>query len=118
METPPAAFQNDNPSKQDGEYDPAYLASMKAHHKSLGCVASVVTTRAQVEHQALTAAGLFSHIYASISLAGIEDLGHAKIGGGVGSFGDCQHYCMPGVPDQLARTIHTLVVAVSKMTST
>lgn len=51
-----------------------------------------------------------------VSLEGMETLGRAKVGGLVDghnlTFGDCQHYCMPGIPNQMARAISMMLTSV------
>lgn len=110
METPPTAFRVANVAQADGEYDPVLLKQMKARGEPLGCVATVANTRTHTELCALAAADVTPHLAGVLRLEGIESLGHAHVGGGVGTYGDCTHYCMPGVPDELARALYTLAV--------
>ena len=44
-----------------------------------------------------------------VELDGLNGLGDAKVGRGVGAHGDCAHYCMPGPPDVLARAVITML---------
>ena len=51
---------------------------------------------------------------AFFQLEGINSLGNAKIGHNVGAYGDCQHFCAPGPPDQLSYYLVQLFLQMSK----
>eukprot|EP00286_Rhodomonas_abbreviata_P019779 CAMPEP_0181309434 /NCGR_PEP_ID=MMETSP1101-20121128/12009_1 /TAXON_ID=46948 /ORGANISM="Rhodomonas abbreviata, Strain Caron Lab Isolate" /LENGTH=469 /DNA_ID=CAMNT_0023415913 /DNA_START=5 /DNA_END=1411 /DNA_ORIENTATION=+ len=108
MATPPPAFKT-----RDGEYDATHLAKEKQKHKVLRCASSISDNRLRAENQTLQATGAFEAVDAVLALDGIEDQGHSKIGGGVGTFGDCQHYCMPGIPDQFALALYNILLGLS-----
>ena len=76
------------------------IADLKARGEPLGCVATVANTRTLTELCALAAADVTPHLAGVLRLEGIESLGHAHVGGGVGTYGDCTHYCLDnGVVD-------------------
>jgi hypothetical protein len=113
--TPPPAF----PSRDgDGEYDGDFLAALQAANASdVRCRAAVRNARRAGELGWVAAPPLAGKVDAVLSLAGVEALGFAKVGaptfnGGIGRYGDCQHYCMPGVPDELARALYTLLATL------
>lgn len=113
--TPPPAF----PSRDgDGEYDGDFLAELKAANASdVRCQTTVRNARRAGELDWVAAPPLAGKVDAVLSLAGIGALGFAKVGaatfnGGLGRYGDCQHYCMPGVPDELARALYTLLATL------
>ena len=56
------------------------------------------------------------HGFASIS--GINALGEYKVGNVVGKFGDCQHFCQPGPPDEYARVFLQLFIMILEGNST
>lgn len=117
--TPPEAFPS---SSGNGNYDATFLASQRessrasGHIYSPGCEASVPPWRSEGEWRELHGhrGGILpsSMLAGVVELAGLNHQGHAKVGGGVGSFGDCQHYCMPGVPDLMARAVFAMLVAI------
>ena len=102
METPPQSF----PGPPDGAYDTEQLVPGLPQ----GCTGRVQNVRFQREVAAVRQAGLSDVVDAHLSLEGLNTLGRAKVGGGVGTYGDCTHYCMPGVPDVLAQALFTLLV--------
>ena len=102
METPPQSF----PGGPDGTYDTEKLIPGLPE----GCTPTVQNVRFQREVAAVHRAGLSGVVDAHLSLEGLNTLGRDKIGGGVGTYGDCTHYCMPGVPDVLAQALYTLLV--------
>ena len=102
METPPQSF----PGGPDGTYDREKLIPGLPK----GCTPTVQNVRFQREVAAVHRAGLSGVVDAHLSLQGLNTLGRDKIGGGVGTYGDCTHYCMPGVPDVLAQALYTLLV--------
>ena len=115
MVTPPQSFQSPNGT---GAYDTAHLAQLQAQMRSKGrvqnndvCAVKVPDRQSKDEFAALRdlIADASAPLYGVLHLQGINGQGDAKIGGGVGSFGDCSHYCMPGVPDVLARSLAAMM---------
>lgn len=47
-------------------------------------------------------------------LEGEEEIGNYTVGQGVGAHGDCQHLCMPGPPDQIARALSWMLIAIGE----
>ena len=75
------------------------------------CAKSSRAVRSAGEWQALHEEHrILSKLAGVIELDGLNHQGDAKIGGGVGAHGDCQHYCMPGVPDFLARAVFAMLL--------
>ena len=71
--------------------------------------------RHAAETEALRESGAIDLLRAAIVLEGVEHLGHSKVGNGFRSErhpgGDCTHYCMPGVPDEMARVLYNILIA-------
>ena len=113
--TPPPAFPSEH---GDGEYNGTFLARLQAESpERVNCSSKVRPVRSKDEINWLQRPGLYSKLEGVIALEGIETQGNAKVGGrmgmgGLGKFGDCQHYCMPGVPDSLARALYTLLATL------
>ena len=113
--SPPPAFPSE---RGDGEYDGVFLARLQAESpESVHCSDKVRPVRSDDEFRWLQRPGLYRSLEGVIALEGIETQGNAKVGGrmgmgGLGKFGDCQHYCMPGVPDALARALYTLLTTL------
>ena len=111
-------------SEGNGAYDPAFLAAETAavHGETPQCEARVRPTRAEAEWDYLHThrlgnESMLESLHGVISLEGIETLGDLKVAGGVGSFGDCVHYCMPGVPDVLALAVYTMLLSVPRLSA-
>ena len=112
--TPQDAFKT---ASGNGLYNATFLAHGASQTKT--CVKSIPATRSAGEWQALhEETNIFSRLAGVVELDGLNDQGDAKIGGGVGTHGDCQHYCMPGVPDILARAVFAMLLAVLHDTDT
>ena len=79
-----------------------------------GCSAKVLDVRGDREQKALIDNGVFPLLKGVLALQHLNYQGNSKIGGSVGTFGDCQHYCMPGIPDVLARALFTLLVTTKE----
>lgn len=110
--TPQPAFKS---PLGTGVYDAKYLAAMTSKKSKLACKQWVPATRSADEWRVLRGgADILAQLLGVVELEGLNGLGHAKIGGGVGAFGDCQHYCMPGVPDVLARAVFTMLRATAR----
>lgn len=45
-------------------------------------------------------------------LPAMNDMGDYKVGGHVGAYTDCQHYCLPGPPDEMARALYTMLTQI------
>ena len=102
--TPQDAFQS--PSG-DGYYHAAFVRGQA----SKACATWVPAGRSAGEWRALRSQqSILSRLAGVIELDGLNGLGHAKIGG---EQPDCQHYCMPGVPDLLARAVFAMLLQVS-----
>jgi hypothetical protein len=87
-----------------GNYDPKYIGS------HLGCARVVKPTRSTAEWGVLAGhPALLQGFHGVVDFEGLNEQGDVKIGGGVGTFGDCQHYCMPGLPDVYVSAIFTLL---------
>ena len=97
--TPQDAFHARDGS---GSYNASYIE--RGH---LGCARHVPPVRSRAEWPVLRAHA--DEIDGVIDFEHLEDQGDVKIGGGVGSHGDCQHYCMPGIPDIYASAIFTML---------
>lgn len=123
METPAQHFGVSHSA--DGSYNASAAAAAAATGED--CVATVLSQRAEIEWAALRAASppLLPRAFAGndaagiasstqspalcgvLSLAGMETLGAAKVGGG-----DCTHFCMPsGVTGALATALLALLEA-------
>ena len=75
------------------------------------CAAHVPDLHSAAEWAALRARPqLLASLWGVLHLEGLNTLGAAKIGGGVGAWGDCTHYCMPGVPDVMARALVAMML--------
>ena len=106
--TPQDAFKS---ASGNGVYNATFLAHGASQTKI--CVKSTPAIRSAGEWQALhNETNISSKLAGVVELDGLNDQGDAKIGGGVGTHGDCQHYCMPGVPDILARAVSAMLRAV------
>ena len=97
--TPQDAFHARDGS---GSYNASYIE--RGHR---GCARHVPPVRSRAEWPVLRAHA--DEIDGVIDFEHLEDQGDVKIGGGVGSHGDCQHYCMPGIPDIYASAIYTML---------
>ena len=119
--TPQEAFNSPNGT---GVYDTQHLEVLKRAHaqrtscerratcSAAQCAAEVPDGRGAAELSALRKQPrLHAALSGLVHLEGVNTLGSAKVGGGVGAFGDCAHFCMPGVPDFLARALVATVVA-------
>jgi hypothetical protein len=56
---------------------------------------------------------MIDHIDGILWLDGTNNQGRSKVGvgnGPRGSMGDCQHFCLPGPPDQMVRAMETLLI--------
>ena len=81
--------------------------------QNVGCLDKAEDLRGKREWTMLETIGKQSSGIAGIvALAKLETLGATKVGSGVGSRGDCVHFCMPGVPDAIARGVYALVMAI------
>lgn len=49
-----------------------------------------------------------------LRLEGVETLGDYTVGSGVGAHGDCLHLCQPGPPDQMARALSWMLIAIGE----
>ena len=49
-----------------------------------------------------------------LRLEGVETLGNYTVGSGVGVHGDCLHLCQPGPPDQMARALSWMLIAIGE----
>ena len=54
-------------------------------------------------------------LLATLDFEGLAEFGGtAKVGAGptelTGKYGDCTHFCMPGVPDEYARAVHNVLL--------
>ena len=54
-------------------------------------------------------------LLATLDFEGLTEFGGtAKVGSGdpklTGRYGDCTHYCMPGVPDEYARALYNVLL--------
>jgi hypothetical protein len=81
----------------DGSYNVSYLRKIARTQRSsdLSCAAWTPPTRSRAEWAALRRAPeLLRRLSGVVDLEGLNGLGDAKVGGGVGSFGDCQHFCV------------------------
>jgi len=109
--TPQDAFKS---ASGNGLYNATFLANEAARSgKTNTCVKSTPAARSAGEWQALhEETSITSKLAGVVELDGLNDQGDAKIGGGVGTHGDCQHYCMPGVPNILARAVFAMLLAV------
>ena len=88
-----------------------YNATFLAGRAKTMCAKSSRAVRSAGEWQALHEEHrILSKLAGVIELDGLNHQGDAKIGGGVGAHGDCQHYCMPGVPDFLARAVFAMLL--------
>jgi hypothetical protein len=88
----------------NGTYNPKYVES------HLGCARVVKPTRSSAEWGILAEhPALLQGFHGVVDFEGVNEQGDVKIGGGVGTFGDCQHYCMPGLPDVYVSAIFTML---------
>jgi hypothetical protein len=109
--TPQDAFKS---SAGDGMYNVEFLTKTGAPI-GFPCENIVLPVRSQGEWRALNQSKrVLSQLFGVIELANLHEQGHAKVGGRKGGFGDCQHYCMPGVPDLFARAVFAMLQAVGK----
>lgn len=106
-----------NFATERGLYDPAVLEVVKQQNTSLmDCVPESRMNRMELEYQLLKEANashnsILSSVEGVLYLRGIDDLGHLKIGAASGGeFGDCQHFCMPGPPDDNAIALETMIL--------
>jgi hypothetical protein len=109
MPTPPQAFHTDT-----AEFNSYELLDLPPGEADL-CRPSVADHRRAAETEALRESGAIDLLRAAIVLEGVEHLGHSKVGNGFRSErhpgGDCTHYCMPGVPDEMARVLYNILIA-------
>ena len=109
MPTPPQAFHTDT-----AEFNSYELLDLPPGEADL-CRPSVADYRRAAETEALRESGAIDLLRAAIVLEGVEHLGHSKVGNGFRSErqpgGDCTHYCMPGVPDEMARVLYNILIA-------
>mmetsp|Transcript_33999 Transcript_33999/g.81015 ORF Transcript_33999/g.81015 Transcript_33999/m.81015 type:complete len:119 (+) Transcript_33999:419-775(+) len=100
-----------------GDYNTTLLAQEKAklakRKKKLQCKRSVRPSLRNTEERVLRESGALQLLDGMIVLEGLEHQGHCKTGGAVGKFGDCQHYCMPGIPDQFALALYNIIVTTT-----
>jgi len=106
--TPPPSFQTTT-----GDYDAGSLAALEANHHGKVQVCSRNTTNwhRNLEEKLLRRSGVLYRLDGVVAVAGLDQLGHTKVGTSRGKHGDCQHYCTPGIPDELARVLYTLLLA-------
>ena len=105
--TPQDAFNT-----PDGKLDEHYLKGLVGRQKQ-ECKTSIPAIRSKMEWEVLQKEKEISdHLDGIIWLDKLEDQGDCKVGLGVGSHGDCVHYCQPGPPDHLAKALYTLLVYV------
>jgi len=88
-----------------GDYDTKELEALKNNKTALGCVAERNDSNQQVEFRTLP-----PYDRSVLWLDGTNSLGKAKVGGSVGAYGDCQHFCMPGPTDEIARALEWLTI--------
>lgn len=91
-----------------------YNASALGRDAAGACARRVPAVRSAGEWRALRAQPrVLAKLAGVVELDGLNGQGHAKIGGGgAGVYGDCQHFCMPGVPDLLARAVFAMLGSV------
>jgi hypothetical protein len=88
----------------NGAYDPTYIES------HLGCSRVVHPIRSTAEWGILAEhPALLQGFHGVVDFEGLNEQGDVKIGGGVGTYGDCVHYCMPGLPDVYVSAIFTML---------
>ena len=100
----------------NGAYDDKYLDEyFRKNGHNVGCRDWVNDTRGRGEWKMLR--GAIGHgekqgkiLDGVVSLTGLDALGQTKVGAGVGSRGDCTHYCMPGPVDQIARALYSMIL--------
>eukprot|EP00588_Corethron_pennatum_P010895 CAMPEP_0194267530 /NCGR_PEP_ID=MMETSP0169-20130528/2015_1 /TAXON_ID=218684 /ORGANISM="Corethron pennatum, Strain L29A3" /LENGTH=429 /DNA_ID=CAMNT_0039008399 /DNA_START=72 /DNA_END=1361 /DNA_ORIENTATION=- len=94
-----------------GDYDTEELEALKNNKaaqgdfSSPGCRAESKDRNKQVEFSSLP-----PYDRSVLWLDGTNSLGKAKVGGSVGAYGDCQHFCMPGPTDEIARALEWLTI--------
>jgi len=93
-----------------GDYDTEELEALKNNQTdkkgdSRGCKAE-----RSDKNQELELGSLPPYDRAVLWLDGTNSLGKAKVGGSVGAYGDCQHFCMPGPTDEIARALEWLTI--------
>ena len=111
--TPQDAFAS---PKGDGIYNRSFLAEKRRPSTPMlddeQCDVWTPPTRSQHEWSAIRS-GRYPEFRTGLAgvveLDGLNGLGDAKVGRGVGAHGDCAHYCMPGPPDVLARAVMTML---------
>lgn len=107
--TPQDAFKSND---RDGLYNPQYL-QQKGH---AGCQRVTKPVRSTAEWKAISGnPAVLQQLYGVVDFEGLSEQGDLKIGGGVGTYGDCQHYCMPGPPDVYAGAIFTMLKGESRV---
>lgn len=108
--TPPDAFKN---AKGDGFYTTKEKNTRKKHDPNPGvCEKTVLPVRSEGEWKALHDRHTFLKMLSGvIELEGLNEQGHVKIGGSINHVQDCQHYCMPGIPDSLAKAVFAMLLA-------
>ena len=93
-----------------GEYSEDVLRKAKAAGKPLGCQAKVPDK--EVANELKQVLNIAKYLSGVLWLSGTNALGHSKVGGGAGSYSDCQHFCMPGPADQFARALCSLLMQI------
>eukprot|EP00588_Corethron_pennatum_P031624 CAMPEP_0194345768 /NCGR_PEP_ID=MMETSP0171-20130528/105042_1 /TAXON_ID=218684 /ORGANISM="Corethron pennatum, Strain L29A3" /LENGTH=189 /DNA_ID=CAMNT_0039112793 /DNA_START=668 /DNA_END=1239 /DNA_ORIENTATION=+ len=83
-----------------GDYDTKELEALKNNKTAPRVVAERNDSNQQVEFRTLP-----PYDRSVLWLDGTNSLGKAKVGGSVGAYGDCQHFCMPGPTDEIARAL-------------
>jgi hypothetical protein len=95
------------PGDRNGYYHHLWRGSSRYS----ACASKVEPARSTGEWKALRGdPSVLNRLAGVVELDGLNHLGSAKVGGAPGRHFDCQHFCMPGVPDLLARAVLAMLL--------
>jgi hypothetical protein len=101
---------NEGDHQPSGIYNETYLSEVRRSRGVVPCLRSAGSDPTWYDSNHAVFKKWVPEGY--IWLQGTNDLGDAKVGNAVGKFGDCQHFCLPGPTDEIARGLLQYVLTM------
>lgn len=103
-------------AEKDGGYNESHLQMLMEQNKPLDCLPEAVINSKSEDYSSSIINGRLRNWkpdgFVSFGKNALNSLGKAKVGTSVGAYGDCQHFCLPGPPDELVRLFLQMILAL------